>query len=226
MTFKEMLMKESMSLIVSLPKNDIKYAKAAWENGADAIKVHLNVGHYASGSVYANLEGEWENLKEILEKSPVPVGVVLGEGTSIIRDDFEAISNAGFDFMSVYYDHAPTDILAEDKMVKTVAINATYQDVLLESFKHLGIEAIEMSVMAHEDYGKPLTVKDVAHYAHIIRKTQLPTILPTQKHVEIEDIQVLKNIGVKCLMIGAIVTGVEIEGYGQIVSQYAQEIHK
>ena len=43
------------SLIVSLPKNDYNLAKAAWESGADAIKVHINVKHNASKQVFEDL---------------------------------------------------------------------------------------------------------------------------------------------------------------------------
>ena len=37
-----------MTLIVSLPVNDMELARLAWENGADFIKVHTNVFHNAS----------------------------------------------------------------------------------------------------------------------------------------------------------------------------------
>ena len=43
-------------LLVSLTRNDPHLARIALENGADAIKVHLNCAHFASGTNF----GSWE----------------------------------------------------------------------------------------------------------------------------------------------------------------------
>ena len=39
-----------MTLIVSLPHNDAVLSQAAFEAGADAVKVHCNLVHNASGN--------------------------------------------------------------------------------------------------------------------------------------------------------------------------------
>src|SRR5690554_1072775 len=111
-----------MSLIVSLPKNNFDYAKAAWESGADAIKIHVNANHFASGTKFYNMEKEWPVIKEILEKSPVPVGIVIGDNQDDIIKDFDNIMKQSFSFISVYFDHATLEILNQDKLMKTVAI--------------------------------------------------------------------------------------------------------
>ena len=44
------LLRQRPALAVSLPLNDIALAKAAEEAGADALKIHINVHHDASGT--------------------------------------------------------------------------------------------------------------------------------------------------------------------------------
>jgi hypothetical protein len=45
---QQLLATKPMTLVVSLPENDYDLARLAWENGADAIKVHINVFHNAT----------------------------------------------------------------------------------------------------------------------------------------------------------------------------------
>ena len=54
MQFKEMIRQNKFSLVVSLPSNDLELAKAALEGGAQAVKVHCNVWHRASGHTFGS----------------------------------------------------------------------------------------------------------------------------------------------------------------------------
>ena len=47
-----------MVLIASLPRNDPQLAQAALDNGADVIKLHINLRHHASGTHFGALEEE------------------------------------------------------------------------------------------------------------------------------------------------------------------------
>ena len=53
--YLKMLENPKMTLIMSLPKNDPALCRAAFEAGADAVKVHINVEHRASGSRFGRL---------------------------------------------------------------------------------------------------------------------------------------------------------------------------
>ena len=45
--FKQFLLEGRFPLVMSLPRNDPALAEAAWKNGADVVKVHVNVKHHA-----------------------------------------------------------------------------------------------------------------------------------------------------------------------------------
>lgn len=225
MSFLDKLNNSEMQLIVSLPKNEYEFAKAAWENGADAIKVHINAEHFASKTSFKDIKTEMSSLRVILDDSPVPVGIVIGDNTKAIIEDFEEVLKENFDFISVYYNHAPLEILKQDKIVKTVALNSAYKFEELSNFADLGIEALELSVLKHNEYGDYLTVKDLTTYKSIIDESKLPVIVPTQKHIRLSDIDSLKRIGVSAIMIGAIVTGNEIATFGDKVKAFAKSIH-
>lgn len=75
--FKELLERKPLSLVVSLPENDIALARAAMEEGADALKVHYNVGHRASGNHFGPLDMYAEVFRAIRSEFGGPLGLYL-----------------------------------------------------------------------------------------------------------------------------------------------------
>lgn len=71
---KQRLEHSGLSLFISLPANDVRLAKAALEEGADALKVHFNVGHRASGTHFGPLEGYEDIFSEIRSTFDGPLG--------------------------------------------------------------------------------------------------------------------------------------------------------
>ena len=59
-------------LFVSLPANDIKLAETALASGADGLKVHINVGHRASGNRFGTL-GYADIFKDIRSRFSGPL---------------------------------------------------------------------------------------------------------------------------------------------------------
>ena len=56
MDYTDMLTDNRFSVIAALPRNDLALAEAALEGGAQAVKVHCNVWHRASGNTLAPLQ--------------------------------------------------------------------------------------------------------------------------------------------------------------------------
>ena len=67
--YLRMLSEKRLTLIMSLPYNDPALCRAAFEAGADVVKVHINVEHRASGTHFGRLAEE--SFNEDLE------GVIL-----------------------------------------------------------------------------------------------------------------------------------------------------
>ena len=63
MKFKELIEGNKFSLVVSLPSNNLELAKAALDGGAQAVKVHCNVWHRASGHTF----GTYAENREFLQ---------------------------------------------------------------------------------------------------------------------------------------------------------------
>jgi len=70
-----------MALLVSLPENDPETAIAVQEAGADAIKVHLNCHHRASGTHFGPWQSERQRIGDIPSILQIPVGIVPGAET-------------------------------------------------------------------------------------------------------------------------------------------------
>lgn len=204
MVFKKLLIDNDFSLVVSLPANRIDLVQAAIDGGADAIKVHLNVQHAASGNLFGSFEDNKEFLKSLVKLAGHrPVGLVPGAADAYISsDEVSKLEDIGVDFFSSYSEHLPVFMLKSQKLTKMVAIHDTYQTIL-EAIRTSEIDIVEASIMPTTEYRNPLNYFDVLQYRKICEITGKPVLIPTQKAVLPGEVFALKNAGCKAVMIGA-----------------------
>ena len=90
MNFRQMIESNSFTLVVSLPANDLDLARAALDAGAQAIKVHCNVWHRASGHTFGTYAENREFLRQLITLcGEVPVGLVPGGAEVRAREGSE-----------------------------------------------------------------------------------------------------------------------------------------
>lgn len=223
----EKLKTKKMCLIASIPENNYEFAKAAWEAGVDAIKVHINVWHRASNNTFGALEDNKEVFEKILRDSPVPVGIVAGENTFKAEEVVDEIVKMGFDFISLYGHHTPASLAVRNDITNFFAVNSTYT---LEEIKIVGdgafADILELSICQPETYGERLNAKDLVKYRYIANNVNIPTVVPTQHVVVPSDVKVLHSCGVKAIMIGAISMGKEKTSISNTLKAFKAEIDK
>jgi hypothetical protein len=89
-----------------------------------------------------------------------------------------------------------------------VALDAGYSVHQALALEALGAEALEAAFIAHDGYGKPLTMADLAAYRDLHDTVDVPIIVPTQRAIRPEEATILTGeCRIEGLMIGAIVTG-------------------
>lgn len=204
MKLESMLLNNKFSLVVSLPSNNTDFAQAALDGGADAIKVHVNVLHAASG----NLFGSFTENRPFLEKliamcNGKPVGLVIGGADACVTEaEKKILEDIGIDFFSCYSEHLPAYMLKTDKITRMVAIHDTYETVL-DAVKNSEIQVVEASIMKTSAYGTPLNFYDLLQYRKIVEKTGKPVLVPTQKAIRPDEVFGLVDAGCKAVMIGA-----------------------
>ncbi len=223
-----MLRGGGFSLLVSLPRNDAEMARAALDAGADGLKVHIGLEHFASGLRTGSLDDEQDALREICALG-APVGIVpgIGEGQAS-REEMLRLAEIGIDFFDLYATDMPAWMLRMDDcpLSVMVAFSATcrpwglIENVALRSRP----EMIEASIMPHEAYGTALTAADVSEYAEIAARVEQPVVVPTQKAVRPEEVAVLRDAGVAALLIGAVVTGTETASMAEATTQFRAAI--
>jgi hypothetical protein len=219
------LTENKMTLIVSLPENRFDLAKAAIHEGVDAIKLHVNVNHRASGNVFNSVESYDEIFRSIRGEFSGPLGIVPGGSFEDIRQsEMEQLIALGFNFYSIYAHDKPSWMLALDKIEKTFAITSDYSPGNIGNVKHLGVSALEASIIPGKEYGSPLTFKDVLTYNWLVQHVDVPVLVPSQRKFVPSDIPVLANAGVKAVMLGAIVTGNTEESIQQTISTFRSAI--
>lgn len=218
----DMLKSKKLTLIASLPANDPYLARCGWESGADVVKVHINVKHRASNTLFKSFAEERDNLMQILSEAKGPVGIVLGGDPDSAGRDLNNVIEAGFEFVSLYAHHTPISVLSSG-MTKMLAPSYSYSmDEIACLSKYADV--LEASVMHPDDYGTALTVRDIMLYSRIVSCTNIPVVVPTQKRILPDELNVLKDTGIKGIMIGAIVTGKERETFKKAVYTYKNSI--
>ena len=214
-------LRERPRLIVSLPVNSPALARAAAEAGAEALKVHINVRHEASGTVFGSLAEEREKLERILAVG-LPTGIVPGTAGSLpSREDMRGLEAMGVDFFDLYDHDMPLWLARWQGMTRAVAISQATPIEAVGDFATMAFEMLEAAIIPHEGYGQPLSAADVMAYRSVRRATKLPIIVPTQRAIEPDDVPGLLAIGINAIMIGAIVTGKEPESLGRATERFA-----
>lgn len=203
----EQFKKNKLTLIVSLPENSLELAKAAIAGGADALKVHCNVTHRASGTVFGPLEAEREKLAAILNEAKIPVGIVPGAEIKPMEIEMQEMIKMGFDYFDMYYHDMPEYIKNISGITKVVAIDNKDMLAKAVSMKKENYDALEAAIIPHLGYGQNLTIGDLQCYISIAISSEIPVIVPTQRAVTFDEVPIIADTGVKALMIGAIVTG-------------------
>ena len=204
MKFHELLKSKKHSLVISLPANDAKLAEISWAEGVDAVKVHINVAHKASGTAFLSFAEEKEVLSQIIAEAKGHCGIVPGVGVDAVYGDYKNAINAGFTFTSLYAHDMPIELANETSISKMVAFDGSYE---IEDLKHLekyGADIFEASIVEPETYGQRLSFRELVRYARICEATSLPVLLPTQRKILSAEIGNIISAGVKATMIGAI----------------------
>jgi hypothetical protein len=217
---------QKMTLIVSLPENDLHTALYVEAAGADAIKVHLNCHHRASGTHFLSWEEERQRIEAIPGKLHIPVGIVPGAETVATLQEMESIREAGFDFIDIFSHHIPCPFLDISGMTKVVAIDYRFPLDQVPHLSALGAEIIESSIIPPEEYGSPLTLRDLCAYKELISRTECPVFVPTQRKIMPSDIPHLRRAGASGIAIGAVVTGKKRNEIAEVTKKFREAIDR
>lgn len=197
---------KKLVLIMSLPRNDPALCQAAFDAGADAVKVHINVDHRASGTHFGRLEEERPVLETMLAHRTGPMGLVLGGSLEAVALDAPAVHELPFSFYSVYAHHLPAWGIGSSVPLMA-ACDGSYSLEEIRAMPACGTDVLEASVIPGAEYGQPLSQRDLLKYRMIAGSVDVPVVVPTQRAIRPEDVAALLRTGVKGLMIGAVVTG-------------------
>lgn len=216
-----------MTLIASVPANDYELAKTAWEAGADAIKVHINVFHRASQNNFGSLESIRPVFERILRDSPVPVGIVAGEDTFLVESVVDEIVNMGFDFISLCGQFTPASLVMREDISNFFAVNYTYNLEEINAISNSFVaDILELSIADPSTYGERLNARDLARYEYIAKNSKVPTVVPTQRVVYPSDVKALHKCGVKAVMVGAISMGKTKESISETLRNFKKAIEE
>lgn len=224
MKFLDLLNSNKMTLIVSLPENKLEFAQAAVKGGADALKVHANVYHQASGNNFGSIMEQKEVFEEIIKYANVPVGLVPGAQLYASKDEIKIVEEIGFSFLSMFAHYMPLYMI-DSNLDKMVAINETYDIHHIKALNKIKVDIIEADVLP-DDRRENIHLFDLMRYGRIIENVDKPVVVPTQRIIKPDEVKFLYELGVKAIMIGAIVTGNSIEDVEKTTRLFREAINK
>jgi len=215
-----------LTLIASLPRNDLDLARAALEAGADVVKVHINVTHRAGGNHFGSLAEEKELLAAILEMwTGKPAGIVPFAEPTNDPLTYASLAEMGFDFYSLYFRNAVVGCLPErGRMARMFALAVDDPVELASGLDVLPMEVCELSIMHGDTYGQPLTYHDLLRYAAVRARTRLPLVVPTQHVIEPSAVSELVEIGVEGVMVGTLSAGSTPESWFKSITAFRKAI--
>jgi len=207
-----------MELFVSLPQNSMELALAAKEGGADAVKVHMNVEHRASGTRFGSFAEEKEFVLQIIRELGIPVGLMPGAGVDQVPtfDELSFLAGEGLSFVDIYAKHMP--IWFVDLPLDIIPALDSFAGFVEEPFytshfwwplgtNRTRMKMLEASIVPPEEYGTPFSYLDLRRLRILQEYSDAPLLVPTQKAITPDDAIWLKRGGAGGLMIGSIVTG-------------------
>ena len=199
------------TLLASLPQNDVELARAALRGGAQGLKVHINVEHFASGTRFGSFVEERDKIAAIIAEAQnvgASVGIVPGAGGAFATpDEFASLRELGVDYFDAYPSDCPAWAMIQRDLDVMVAAYYGMELTELAHYEALGMTLCEASIMAHDSYGQALNARDLAAYAALASATKVPIIVPSQKKLVPVDVAALQKTGVRGILLGAIVLG-------------------
>ncbi len=209
------------AVIVSLPQNSVELAVAAAGAGADALKIHLNVEHAASGTKFGSYEEERDNVEAIIEAVDIPVGIMPGAGVTASLAEMAALEKLGVAFYDIYIHDMPAAYMQIVSMTPMAALAPGWQPWQAGQLTALGIPTVEASIVDHSLYGSPLRMTDLLAYSAITSAFSGKVVVPTQKAIAPSEIPALRGAGVDGIMIGKIVTGDTADSIARATARFA-----
>ena len=225
--YEELFNKDQFILIVSLPGHGVDWAQAAQDNGADAIKVHTSVKHPASGVQFGSLDEEAKKFEEMRQVLTIPFGVVPGVGVNLGFEEISKMADLGFDFFDAFISEITPLILTEKRLAPMFCILPDHTvDQAVYASNLPRVVCMEADIVRHDGYGKRASIEDIVGYKMLTDALAKPLVVPTQRNLLPEEVPLLADVGVKALMIGAVVTGMTVKGVAETTKKFREVIDK
>ncbi|MBI1748114.1 MAG: hypothetical protein HYR55_16245 [Acidobacteria bacterium] len=210
-------------LIVSLPKNEIKLAKAAKDAGAEILEVHVNMLHPAAGTRFRSLNQERGALEAILATG-LPVGIVIGEEETISRRELQEIKQLGFCYIS-----ASINMLRpyhfEVGLPVIPALYPAFPSEMLPYLRTLPGEWLVADILPLEAHGKEMRAEDLVRLSMVGQMTDRRLVIPTQRKLQPDDLTYLFQLPyANAIRLSTVVTGNGSEGIFRATSDFREKL--
>ncbi len=207
-------------VIGSPGENDPELIKAFIDAGCDAIKLHFNMIHPASGERVGSLKDELSKMVHVLHEAKergISVGMVpfehWREEYMQQLDDIAKGKGFYFDFVDIFIDECPPEVLTLPQE-KVLAFRDSQVPVskFWQNLPELKVVALELAIIPKSLYGHRLLLKEILERYSTIMSTlppDIPLLFPTQLYITPSYLELLAAMGFRGIVIGTVVTSTE-----------------
>lgn len=218
-----LLNSERFLIFGDLHLNSKELAIACEEAGVDAVVFHLNQD-LGGGVRFAGLEIEEDSIRDSLSTLKVPAGIAIGDTRVLHTEDWEAIAGMGFSFVNMFAHQLPILVWEDPRIAKVVSIGPGY---ILEQVKALSelesVSAIVAALTPNQGTGQPFTMLDGTTLKLITTLSCKPVFVPTQRFISPRDLNSIRKMGCKGLLITTTVYGDTPQSCKESISNYRAE---
>ncbi|MDI6730964.1 MAG: hypothetical protein QME05_00080 [Candidatus Margulisbacteria bacterium] len=214
----DLINNNKLTLIVSLPENDLEMAEAAFAAGADALQLLLNMREFNT------IDQERKTIINILKIVEAPIGISIGSHKDLHKKELNEIEKLGFDYINIGVEHLSPDLLKSKKLARVLSLNSRYTlDELIE-LTHNSFQAVDAAIIPTADPETDLVVGDLQSYISIILSANLPVIIPTQRHIRPSEVSIIADTGAKGLLLTKTVLGTTAKHVADAVCKFKTAI--
>ncbi len=201
-----LLNKNKLTVIVTLPENSLELAQAALDGGADALQLIV--------------KDDLKTAEKIIAKVKAPVGLSIGPKVAANEAKLAELSKWGADYLSVDIKSFSSFSAKAKKITKVLALNEQFSYDELIEISRLGAEAIDAAIIPLVGVGKEMVVGDLQNYISIVLSAGVPVIIPTQRCLKPSEVAIISDTGAKGLLLTPVVTGCSAEHLRKNIGEF------
>lgn len=196
------------SLVVELPSISSSFFQAAYENGADFIRVKPL-------SFY-----DLQNAQDALKISKLFMGLDLAN----IKEEIKIKDIQKFSFLTLPFRSRKNQKLENIRLPFLLRLSTLYSLDEIVSMEKNTLAALEADIVPKPGWGREMINADLQNYISIALASKAPVLVPTQRNLLPSEIAILWDAGIKGIVLTSDFLENDIEQFEKKIKDFSAAV--